>query len=81
MKNDIKRKGIVVQKTYESEGNEKWVQEEEDQENKKIKQNEGWQKRWKKTLIKEKHKKSKNILFFFMRKSFKQKDNKGDKTK
>ena len=40
----IQKKGNCCSQTHESEGDESWVQEEEDQENKKIKRNEGWKK-------------------------------------
>ena len=59
-KNDTKRKVNCCSKANESEGNENWVQEEEDQENKS--QAKWWDEKK-------------------VRKSFKQKDNKGDETK
>ena len=54
LKNDTKRKVKCCSKANDSEGNENWVQEEEDQENKKIKRNEGWKKDERKTQIIEK---------------------------
>ena len=59
-----KERWIVVQKTHESEGNENWVQEEEDQENKKIKRNEGWKKIGKFCWKKRPSKKNKTVFLW-----------------
>ena len=47
---------LLFKKVKESEGKEKWVQEEGDQENKKIKQKRIWKKDERKIFMKENHK-------------------------